>query len=376
MENPPVVIAQTSGTVQAGHAGEDVPSAYFENVLGTEKVKRDGGTIQKKYYFGCEAFSNGKKKLELSYPIVRGKIRDWDAMEKVWDEVYGTELKVKSDTRGAIVSEYVDCAKMEREMTMQIFFESFQVPSFYSASHEMLSVFASGHQSVLVLRSDEDTTYTVGVYQNSVVHSSIRKMEIGEWDLQTKLLESLAKKGFTVKNPWESRIASEILRQTCYFALNFQEEYNSIKKKPQNYSRQFELPDGTVLFLDIEQVEALEGLFTPTVLGKNTPGVVDTLFSTISSLNSNSALGAPVTSNLILSGSTTVHQNFSQRLSSLIYSRLQPEAICHVVATFERKFMSWIGGSIVGSLDSFGGMAVCRSEFEEDGGSVVHRKCL
>jgi len=47
-----------------------------------------------------------------------------------------------------------------------------------------------------------------------------------------------------------------------------------------------------------------------------------------------------------------------------------------VIAAPERAYSVWIGGSILGSLTTFrDGMLISKSDYEEFGPSVVHRKC-
>ena len=43
--------------------------------------------------------------------------------------------------------------------------------------------------------------------------------------------------------------------------------------------------------------------------------------------------------------------------------------------TIERKFSTWIGGSILASLGSFQQMWMSKQEYEEHGVAIVHRKC-
>jgi len=43
--------------------------------------------------------------------------------------------------------------------------------------------------------------------------------------------------------------------------------------------------------------------------------------------------------------------------------------------TIERRFSSWIGGSILASLGSFHQMWVSKHEFEETGRAVIEQKC-
>ena len=47
-----------------------------------------------------------------------------------------------------------------------------------------------------------------------------------------------------------------------------------------------------------------------------------------------------------------------------------------VVAPPERKYSVWIGGSILASLSTFQQMWISKSEYDESGPSIVHRKCF
>ena len=47
-----------------------------------------------------------------------------------------------------------------------------------------------------------------------------------------------------------------------------------------------------------------------------------------------------------------------------------------VVAPPERKYSVWIGGSILSSLSTFQQMWISKSEYDESGPTIVHRKCF
>ena len=48
----------------------------------------------------------------------------------------------------------------------------------------------------------------------------------------------------------------------------------------------------------------------------------------------------------------------------------------NVSASDSRKHQSWLGASIMSSLGSFCDMMITKSEFEDDGPRIVHRKCF
>jgi actin-related protein len=56
---------------------------------------------------------------------------------------------------------------------------------------------------------------------------------------------------------------------------------------------------------------------------------------------------------------------------------LAPSAMkVKVVAPPERKYSVWIGGSILASLSTFQQMWINKTEYDETGPSIVHRKCF
>jgi actin-related protein len=42
----------------------------------------------------------------------------------------------------------------------------------------------------------------------------------------------------------------------------------------------------------------------------------------------------------------------------------------------ERKYSVWIGGSILSSLSTFQQMWISKTEYDESGPTIVHRKCF
>ena len=68
--------------------------------------------------------------------------------------------------------------------------------------------------------------------------------------------------------------------------------------------------------------------------------------------------------------------NIQNRLTKELV-KLAPSTMKVKVAAFaERKFMVWLGGSILSSLSTFQTSWITKSEYQESGSSVVHRKCF
>jgi actin len=48
----------------------------------------------------------------------------------------------------------------------------------------------------------------------------------------------------------------------------------------------------------------------------------------------------------------------------------------YVIAPPEKKYSAWIGGSMLASLSTFQPMWIMKQEYNEEGPSIVHRRCL
>ncbi len=83
-------------------------------------------------------------------------------------------------------------------------------------------------------------------------------------------------------------------------------------------------------------------------------------------------------SNIVLSGGTTLYPGFADRMLKEI-TKLTPSLMgIKIVAPPERKYSTWIGGSILASLSTwiFEPMWISKEEYNEFGPSIVHRKCF
>lgn len=80
--------------------------------------------------------------------------------------------------------------------------------------------------------------------------------------------------------------------------------------------------------------------------------------------------------NVILSGGTTMLSGLSERIHKEVSVRCPPTMKVKVIAQPERKFMVWIGGSVMASLSTFQSMWITKADYDEVGPNIVHRKCF
>ncbi|RVX02901.1 Actin-related protein 7 [Vitis vinifera] len=81
-------------------------------------------------------------------PVVRGFIRDWDAMEDLLNHVLYTGLGWEMGNEGQILfTDPLSTPKAFREQLVQLMFETFNISGFYASEQAVLSLYAVGRIS-------------------------------------------------------------------------------------------------------------------------------------------------------------------------------------------------------------------------------------
>ena len=130
--------------MQAGFSGDDAPCVVFPSVIGWPRHKHAMiGIGQKEMYLGDEAQAR-RGVLRLSYPVDHGMVKDWEAMEKLWQHTFEQELRVSIEERPVLLTEPPLNPKFNKEKMVEIMFEAFEIPATYVAVQAVLSLYASG----------------------------------------------------------------------------------------------------------------------------------------------------------------------------------------------------------------------------------------
>merc|ERR1712107_943268 len=157
-----LVVDNGSGMCKAGFAGDDAPRAVFPSIVG--RPRHTGvmvGMGQKDAYVGDEAQSK-RGILTLKYPVEHGIITNWD-MEKI----------------------------------TQIMFETFNMPAMYVAIQAVLSLYASGRTTGIVMDSGDGVSHRVPVYEGYALPHAIVRLDLAGRELTNYLMKILTERGYS-----------------------------------------------------------------------------------------------------------------------------------------------------------------------------------
>jgi len=370
-----VVIDNGSGNIKAGLAGEDKPKSVFPSVVAYPKYEEAMvGMGHKETLVGDEA-QGMRGVMKLNYPIDHGIVNNWDDMEKIWQHTFTSELRVSPEDHPVMLTEAPANPKANREKMTQIMFETFNVPKLYIQIQAVLSLYASGRTTGLVVDSGDGVTHTVPIYEGYALPHAVQRLDLAGRDLTEWMMKLLTERGeFRPVTTAEREITRDIKEKLSYVALDFKVEMdNAANDEVPDLEQTYELPDGNVITIGNERFRCPEALFDPSMIGMEQLGMHQAAFQTIQDCDID--IRNDLYENIVISGGTTMFEGLQDRLQSEIQSKAPATVTVEVEATAERKYSVWVGGSILSSLSTFQQMWITREEYDESGPGIVHKKC-
>ncbi|MHA1345763.1 MAG: hypothetical protein ACTSO3_05170, partial [Candidatus Heimdallarchaeaceae archaeon] len=270
-------------------------------------------------------------------------------------------------------------SKNIRRKIARVLFDEFNITKIYFTVKELMSLYADGNVTGLVVKIGASGTRILSIYDGYLITHGISMRNTGANDV-TKLMEDYTNKRIMqLKGTLEQEIIinrniSHAAEELCYISENPKKE-KLIWQKTNRKMRSANIIDDIFVKYDEILFEAPEILFRNeplSVTGK--PGdLIDAVIECAQKCDSE--LFKAVLSNIVLTGGGTIYRGFKERFFSDIRSKLPDNIEINVKADNNRIIKSWIGGSMLASLKFFNerNLWVTKAEYENKGSSAVDR---
>ncbi|KAG7233083.1 hypothetical protein INR49_007508 [Caranx melampygus] len=293
------------------------------------------GALEGDLFIGPQAEEH-RGLLSVRYPMEHGIVKDWNDMERIWQYVYSKEqLQTFSEEHPVLLTEAPLNPSKNREKAAEVFFETFNVPALFISMQAVLSLYATGRTTGVVLDSGDGVTHVVPIYEGFAIPHSIMRVDIAAGTCPATSACCCCARKATTSTPRQSSRCPHHQRgkdggRACYLSLNPQKDETLETERLSTSSRwkHFKYRTGPV-------PSSRAALQTRPDRRRE--------------------LGDP--------------RGFGERLLTEV-KKLAPKD----VKIKERLYSTWIGGSILASLDTFKKMLVSKREYEEDRARAIHRK--
>lgn len=428
-----VVIEIGTHSTRAGFAGEDSPKAVFPSSIGSGSG--EGG--KRSFYVGSQSLSTRRDNVEVVNPIGDdGLVRDWEAVEQIYDHSLRRVLCVEGSEHPILAVEHAAAGaggqqqqeqRVARETFAEMLFEKAKTPAMFLARSAVLTAFASAKSSALVVDCGASSLVVTPVHEGYALRRSALVSPLAGNRLTSDVLAAVAARGVVVRPRFSFRrkevrpgewqvvdtpfpstatsysqycvreIAEDIKHTLCRVAPRTDQpaapqpaaspsaavpfasaSASSSASATTATPARYELPDGTSFELAAERESIPELLFNPAAHPAGGPalrGVHQLVMEVIAKCDID--IRQTMYSSVILTGAGGLLPGFAERLAAELRAAtpLFKGKLIVPSNAEERKFATWIGGSILASLGTFHQLWVSKKDYDESGKGIIEKKC-
>jgi actin-related protein 4 len=393
----------------------------IRNPMSKEGVVEDWDVAEKLWEYAITSRLTGEKQGDPRTNNLNDNVKDLDA------EMEGMEENEKPlEEHPLLMTETAWNPTKSRERAIEIAMETWGCPAFWLARNSVLAAFGAGKATALVIDLGASTTSVIAIHDGLILKKSVQRSNLaGNW-ISSQLRSLFANADPKVdlvphfmiasKTPVDAGAAAQAVYRKydnkiteSFRALEeervlteFKESVVQVWGGPGKLTdvspttgitnfeyaktqpgRVFEMPDGANQMWGADRFQVAEGLFDERsalpVPGEQAVTKAQTITEMVkASLGGvDLDLRPNLLQNIVVTGGTSLINGFADRLN-LELQQMYPGARVKIQAaglTAERRFGSWIGGSILGSLGTFHQMWISRKEYEEFGASVTEKRC-
>lgn len=315
-----VVCDNGTGFVKCGFAGSNFPTAVFPCMVGRPSLnymEAAGGEGIKDIMVG-EACSTNRHQLEVRYPISNGIVQNWDDMGYIWDHTFRDVLKVDPTECKILLTDPPLNPIKNREKMMETMFEKYCFDGAFIQIQAVLTLYAQGLLSGLVVDSGDGVTHVVPVVDGFSFPHITKRMNVAGRHVTSYLVDLLLRRGYAFNRTADFETVREIKEDLCYVSVDYKREVQ-LAEETTILMKQYTLPDGRVIKVGAERFQAPEALFNPELIDVEGGGIADLIFGAIQEADIDNRMA--LYQHIVLSGGSTMYPGLPSRLERELKER-------------------------------------------------------
>jgi len=382
-----VVVDNGTGYVKCGYAGTNFPAHIFPAMVGRPIVRSSVkvNDIEIKDLMVGEECALLRQMLEVTYPMENGVVRNWDDMLHLWDYTFGPQkLDIDPKECKLLLTEPPLNPINNRQRMLEVMFEQYGFHSVYVAIQAVLTLYAQGLLTGVVVDSGDGVTHVCPVYEGFALNHLTRRLDIAGRDITRYLIKLLLLRGYAFNHSADFETVRQMKEKLCYMAYDVEQE-QKLALETTVLVEPYTLPDGRVIKVGGERFEAPEVLFQPHLVNVEGVGISELLFNVIQSADIDTRL--EFYKHIVLSGGSTMYPGLPSRLEREV-KQLYLERVLkgnteafqkfkiRIEAPPRRKHMVFMGGAVLAQLmrDREEDFWITRQEYNEKGAANALKK--
>jgi actin-related protein 2 len=383
---PPVVCDNGTGFVKCGFAGDNFPAHIFPSIIG-RPILRSEEKIQdmelKDIMVGDDV-TKARDMLETAYPITNGIVQNWEDMTHLYNYTFEERLKIDPSEHKIMLTEAAMNPKKNREKLVECMFETFNFQGVHCSIQAVLTLYAQGLLTGVVVDSGDGVTHVVPVYDGFVPQNLIRRLDVAGRHVTRYLIKLLLLRGYAFNRTADFETVRQIKEKFCYVAHDIAVE-RRLAQETTVLEATHTLPDGRVIKIGRERFEAPEALFDPSLIDVESKGMGHMVFDMIQSADIDTR--SEYYKHIVLSGGSSMYPGLPSRLERDITNRYLAEVLngnedrlkkfkMRIEDPPRRKHLVFLGGSVLADImRERAEFWMTKAEYDENGIDRTLAKC-
>jgi len=385
-----IVCDNGTGFVKCGFAGSNFPTAIFPAMVGRPIMRYEEAIDNveiKEIMVGDEA-AKLRSMLQINYPMDNGIVRNWEDAKHVWDYTFFERLKIDPKESKILLTEAPMNPMQNREKMVQTMFETYQFQAVYIAIQAVLTLYAQGLLTGVVVDSGDGVTHIVPVYEGFSMPHLIRRLNVAGRDVTKYLIKLLLLSGYAFNRTADFETVRQIKERLCYVGCDLELE-KRLALETTTLIKKYKLPDGRVIKVGRERFEAPECMFAPGLIDCEQGGMGEQVFDCINKADMDTR--AEFYNHIVLSGGSTMYPGLPSRLEKEIRDLYTARILkgdqeaakkfkCRIEDPPRRKHMVFLGGAVLADImRDKQAFWMNKSEYDEVGAANISRllrKCF